>query len=194
MAMDSLERVEVRSRPELRAWLAANFEQPASIWLVTYKKLVPEFYVSYDAVVEEALCFGWIDSRTGRVDERRSMLLLAPRKRGSSWSRANKERVERLAAAGSITPAGWAKIEAAKADGSWDALNEVDALIVPPDLAAALQQADALAAFEKLAPSLRRGLLDQLRQAKTPVTRAKRIGLLVERALPREPSTRSPGE
>lgn len=186
MSAESLEHVEVRSRAELRAWLAKHHTQAETIWLVTYKKSVPEYYIGYDAVVEEALCFGWIDSRTGRVDEQRSKLLYSPRRRGSVWSKLNKDRVAKLEEAGLITAAGWKKIDEAKADGSWDALNEVDALITPPDLAKALKKAKAAAAFERLTPSQRRGLLDHLRQAKSPATREKRIVMLVERALARE--------
>ncbi|MGD1888422.1 MAG: YdeI family protein [Cohaesibacteraceae bacterium] len=81
---EDLEQVEVKSRAALRAWLTANHHQTESIWLVTYKKAVPDWYVDYDTIVEECLCFGWVDSLTRAEDERRSMLLLAPRKTGSA--------------------------------------------------------------------------------------------------------------
>ncbi len=88
------------SRSEWRAWLGEHHRQPSGIWLVTYKKASGKPRVTYDEIVEEALCFGWIDSRSGTVDDERSKLWLAPRKRGSGWSRLNKQRVERLSADG----------------------------------------------------------------------------------------------
>jgi uncharacterized protein YdeI (YjbR/CyaY-like superfamily) len=106
---DHLEQVEVKSRAELRAWLAANHQQVESIWLVTYKKAVADWYVDYDAVVEECLCFGWVDSLTRAKDDKRSMLLLAPRKDKSAWSRSNKRRVEKLLAADLMEPPGLQK-------------------------------------------------------------------------------------
>lgn len=129
---DDREQVQVESRADWRAWLAENYERRDGIWLVTYKKHVPDQYVSYDEVVEEALCFGWIDSLSRKLDEDRSMLWLAPRKAGSGWSKLNKERVERMIAAGLMTPAGMRKIEAARQDGSWNALDAIEALEIPP--------------------------------------------------------------
>lgn len=171
-----LERVEVTSRAELRAWLEAHHGRSESIWLVSYKKAAGERYIPYDAIVEEALCFGWVDSLPRKLDALRSMLLLSPRKPGSAWSAINKARVERLAAAGLIAPSGLAKIEAAKADGSWTRLDGVERLEVPADLASALAAlppaADNFAAFP---PSTRRGILEWILQAKRPETRAKRI-------------------
>ena len=113
-------QVEVESREELRRWLERHHETSSGIWLVTYKKADPR-YLPYEHVVEEALCFGWIDSKARGVDERRTSIVLTPRKPRSNWSGPNRERVERLLAAGLIAPAGLAAIERAKADGTWDA-------------------------------------------------------------------------
>ncbi len=175
--IDKFERVEIRTREQWRAWLTANHGRTESIWLVTFRRGSGEPSLPYDDIVEEALCFGWIDGRAGKLDDRRRMLLLSPRRRGSGWSKLNKERIERLAAAGLITPAGLAKIEAAKADGSWSLLDEVDALIVPPDLEAAFASAEpqARAAWDGFSKSSRRAILDWLRQARRPETRARRI-------------------
>ena len=177
--LDKLKRVTVRSRAEWRAWLQQNHAQTASIWLVSYKKIAGPLYLSYAEIVEEALCFGWIDSRPAKLDEKRSMLLLSPRRAGSAWSKINKERIARLEAQGLVAEPGWAKIRAAKADGSWSALDEVEAFVIPPDLASALRRAKLAAAFDALAPSRRRGWLDQLRQAKQPATRERRIAKLI---------------
>lgn len=168
--------VEVTSRAELRAWLQANHATSGSIWLITWKKAVPDRYVSYDAVVEEALCFGWIDSLPRKLDEDRTMLRLSPRKSGSAWSATNKVRVETLVRAGLMTHAGHAAVTAAKADGSWSFLDDVEAGIVPADLAAAFnRRPPAQTEFAAFPKSARRGILEWIKQAKTPQTRARRI-------------------
>jgi uncharacterized protein YdeI (YjbR/CyaY-like superfamily) len=175
MGLFDLQRVEVKSRADWRNWLQANHRQAESIWLVSYKRSSPH-YLAYAEIVEEALCFGWIDSRPAKLDERRSMLLLSPRKPGSNWSKLNKDRVAALSAAGLIAPAGQAKIDQARRDGTWDALNSVDALEMPADLTAALRQhPPAETNFAAFPPSTRRGILDWLLSAKTESTRAQRL-------------------
>lgn len=163
-------------RAELRAWLAEHHAQPTGIWLVTYKKASGKPHLPYAEIVEEALCFGWIDSRSGAVDAERSKLWLAPRRRGSGWARTNKERVQRLLAAGLIEEPGLRVIEAAQSDGSWTALDEVERGIVPPDLQEALDALPPAAAeWESFSPSVRKGILQWIASAKRPETRAKRI-------------------
>jgi uncharacterized protein YdeI (YjbR/CyaY-like superfamily) len=164
------------TRAEWRAWLAANHTRREGVWLISYKKATARPRVEYDEAVEEALCFGWVDSKANTLDDERSMLWFAPRKARTGWSRPNKERVERMVAAGLMAPAGQAKIDAAKADGSWELLDAVENLEIPPDLAAALDAyAAARANFEAFPRSARRGILEWIVQAKTPATRAKRI-------------------
>jgi uncharacterized protein YdeI (YjbR/CyaY-like superfamily) len=174
--MDNKERVQVESRQEWRQWLAENHTRTDGIWLVTFKKHCGDKYMSNDDIVEEALCFGWIDSLPRKLDDDRTMLWLAPRKPGSGWSKVNKERIERVMATGLMTPAGLEKIEAAKSDGSWSALDGVETLEVPPDLAAALagfpSAPQNFAAFPR---SARRGILEWILNAKRPETRAKRV-------------------
>ncbi|MDX2063734.1 MAG: YdeI/OmpD-associated family protein [Bacteroidia bacterium] len=183
MSSNDLEHVLIHSRAEWRAWLAGRHTQRESIWLVYYKKASGKGTLTYDDIVEEALCFGWIDSKTNKVDDARSKLLLSPRKPGSNWSKRNKDLVARLAPLGLIAPAGWAKIEAAKQDGTWTALDEVEAGTIPPDLYAALEALPpALANFEGFPKSVRRGILEQLLSAKTEATRQKRIALVAEMA------------
>ncbi len=181
--IDSYEEVQVESRDELRVWLEENHTRTEGVWLITYKKCVPEKYVEYDAIVEEAICFGWIDSQARGLDDERSMLLFTPRKKGSMWSAVNKRRIERLDAVGAIHEAGWAKIDAAKEDGSWTLLDDVEALIHPADLLEALDENPvAKANYEAFPDSAKKGILWWVKSAKRDTTRAKRIAETVEKA------------
>ncbi|MEO1209712.1 MAG: YdeI/OmpD-associated family protein [Cyanobacteria bacterium J06638_20] len=175
MAKDA-EQVQVEHRDEWRRWLMDNHERSDGIWLVTFKKQCGDRYVSYDAVVEEALCFGWIDSLPRKLDAERTMLWMAPRKPKSGWSKVNKERIAAMVAAGRMTPTGLAKIEAAKQDGSWTALDAIEALEIPSDLQTALD-ANPVAKryFEAFPRSAKRGILEWIISAKRPETRAKRV-------------------
>ena len=170
------EQVHVESRAEWRAWLEEHHGSAPGAWVVTWKKRSGGPHVPYAELVEEALCFGWIDSKGRTLDDERSQLLMAPRRAGSGWSRPNKERVARLVAEGRMAPAGLAAVERAKADGSWAALDAVEDLIVPPDLAASFEShppaADEWEAFPR---SVRRGILEWIVAAKRPDTRARRI-------------------
>jgi uncharacterized protein YdeI (YjbR/CyaY-like superfamily) len=175
----SLTIVEVLSRAQWRAWLQANHATSTGVWAVTVKKAAltdREEYVSAVDLNEECLCFGWIDSRPGKVDERRTALLCTPRKPGSGWSKVNKDRLTSLLERRLVAPAGLAAIEAAKADGSWSRLDHVDSLEVPDDLAAALDEMPPAAEhFGGFPPSTRRGILEWIAAAKTETTRVKRI-------------------
>lgn len=174
--MKDFEQVEVTSRAAWRNWLADHHQQPESIWLVTYKKHTGDRYLAYDAIVEEALCFGWIDSLPRRLDEDRTMLLLSPRQPKSLWSKLNKTRVAQLIANGLMMPAGIEKIQQAKADGSWIFLDDVEALVIPEDLAAALaENATAAKYFEGFSPSAKKGILQWIKMAKREQTRQQRI-------------------
>lgn len=165
-----------KTRAEWRDWLAQHHTQTAGIWLISYKKAAGKPQFSYDEAVEEALCFGWIDSKPNKLDSERSMLWFAPRKSGTGWSKLNKTRVERLIAQGLMQPAGLAKVEAAKQDGSWNALDAVEALEIPPDLAQALAVYEsAQQNFEAFPRSAKRGILEWIAAAKKPETRTKRI-------------------
>jgi len=176
-AHDDRERVEVNSRAEWRRWLAAHHAQTNGVWLVTYKKTAdPKRYLSYDDIVEEAICFGWVDSLPRTVDAKRSMRLVAPRRPKSAWSAVNKARVEKLARAGKMAPSGLAAIERAKADGSWSKLDAVETLVVPPDLARALaRHGRASEHFASFPKSSKRIILEWIASAKTEATRRKRV-------------------
>lgn len=173
-AADDAPILTVRSRAELRDWLAANHASARALWLASYKKHHPD-YLAYEPIVEELLCWGWIDSVTRALDADRSMILIAPRNPKSAWSAINKAHVERARASGAMTPAGEAKIAAAQANGQWDFLIDVDALIDAPDLTAALAATDTATFWAALPRSIRRGTLEWIKTAKTPETRAKRI-------------------
>lgn len=161
---------------EWRAWLAANHTRPDGVCLISYKQATGLPHLTYDEAVEEALCFGWVDSKSSRLDDERTMLWMAPRRPGSNWSHSNKERVACLLAAGLMTPAGLAKVEAAQRDGSWSALDAVEDLFIPPDLDAALDEnPPARTHFEAFPRSVKRSILAWLASAKRPATRAQRI-------------------
>lgn len=181
--MKDLERVEVRSRAELRRWLLAHHRQNESIWLVTWRKSAGDAHLPADAIVDEALAFGWIDSLPRALDATRTMRMLSPRRAGSGWSKVNKQRIEALVARGQMHAAGLAAIERAKADGSWTWLDTVETLAEPPDLRDALD-ADAPAArhWQNFPPSVRRAILEWIAQAKTAATRGRRIAQTVAQA------------
>ncbi len=168
--------VHPKSRAAWRSWLARNHRREAGIWLIAYKKAtgLPRF--EYDDAVEEALCFGWVDSKPRKLDAKRSMLWFAPRKAGSGWSRPNKLRVERLLAAGLMAPSGLEKVDAARRDGSWTLLDSVEALEIPFDLATALAASPpARERFDAFPRSVKRGILEWISTAKKPETRQRRI-------------------
>jgi uncharacterized protein YdeI (YjbR/CyaY-like superfamily) len=178
------ERVEVTSRAELRAWLSEHHTQAESIWLVCYKKSArPDLYVPWEDVVREVLCFGWIDSQAARLDDDRTMVRLSPRKQGSAWSAINKAHVAELERQGLITEAGWAAIDRAKEDGSWEFLDDVEAGIIPDDLAAAFDAVPgSRGAFESFPRSTTRATLEWIKTAKRPETRTKRIAETVAKS------------
>jgi uncharacterized protein YdeI (YjbR/CyaY-like superfamily) len=176
------EQVPVTSRAQWRAWLGEHHGTSPGIWVVLWKKGQAS-YVEYEDLVEEALCFGWVDSQARGLDEQRTQLLMTPRRPRSTWARSNKERVTRLSAAGLMAPAGLAAVEAAKASGSWTALDDVEDLIEPADLRAALDASPAArAAWDGFPPSARKELLWWIASAKTTGTRERRLASTVGEA------------
>lgn len=173
--------VDWTDRAGWRAWLEANHARSTGAWLVMNRREARDSL--YEMAVEEALCFGWIDSTAGRVDEERGKLYFAPRKSGSGWAATNKARIERLMAAGRMAPAGLAAIERAKANGSWTLLDSVERLEVPPDLAAALEARPRAAANYAAWPmSIRKQALASIAHARRPETRLARIEKIVDAA------------
>lgn len=168
--------VHATSRSEWRQWLQQHHASSAGVWLVSYKKGTGKPRVEYDEAVEEALCFGWIDSKPNKLDDERSLLWFAPRKPGSGWSRPNKERVDRLVQAGLMAEAGRLKVAQAKLGGSWSKLDDVEALQLPDDLVKALAAVpEAARHFAAFPRSAKRGILEWIANAKTAPTRARRV-------------------
>jgi uncharacterized protein YdeI (YjbR/CyaY-like superfamily) len=180
-AADTAPVLTVRTRAELRDWLAENHGGRGPVWLATFKRHHPD-YLAYEPVVEELLCWGWIDSLTRALDGDRSMILIAPRNPKSAWSAINKAHVARAVASGAMTPAGLAAVDIARANGQWDFLNDVDALLAPADLLADLDAAGQRDFWEALPRSIRRGTLEWLKTARTAPTRAARIADVVASA------------
>lgn len=179
---DRFEHVEVTSAAELRSWLLEHHAQSEAVWLVTFKKAVPARYISTAEALDELVAFGWIDGIRRAIDEERTMQLISPR-RTQPWAKTYKDRAERLIVTGAMHASGLASVERAKASGAWDAMNEVDALVVPDDLRERLQvEPPAWAEFEGFPPSVRRNILRWIASAKTPPTREKRIALTVSEA------------
>ena len=181
--LGDLPKREFSSRQELRDWLDDNHDAAETFWLVSFKKHVADRYVPYDVIVEELLCFGWIDGRTRRLDEDRTMLLVAPRKAGSTWSASNKKRVASLEKAGLMTRAGREKIEEAQKDGSWTFLDDVENLVIPDDLSSALERnSKAQREFDAFSNSAKKVILLWIKTAKRSETRSKRVSETVRLA------------
>ncbi|MHB0876617.1 MAG: YdeI/OmpD-associated family protein [Anaerolineae bacterium] len=170
-------------RAEWRRWLEENHRRGEGVWLISYKKASGKPRLAYEDAIEEALRFGWIDGKAKAIDEERTMLWYSPRKPRSAWSRSNKERVARLTAAGLMTEAGLAKVEAAKRDGSWSRFDGAEALEVPADLAEALDANErARRNFDAMSASVKRIFLGWIMMAKRPETRAARVQRTVRAA------------
>lgn len=172
---------EPRDRAAWRKWLEAHHDRSEGVWVVIYKKGASRSNLSYNDVVEEALAFGWIDSRPNKIDDQKYKLMMTPRKPGSIWATSNKLRVEELTRKGLMTPAGMVKVEAAKRNGSWDALDEIEKLTIPDDLREQMDK-DLVArdAFFHTSPSHQKQYLYWIAQAKRPETRQKRIKRTVQ--------------
>lgn len=177
---DNFEKVEVSSQDQLRSWLSTHHTQSESVWLVTFKKSVPEKYLSTGEVLDELLCFGWIDGIRRKLDEHRTMQLIAPRK-VEHWAKTYKDCAALLIEEGKMQEAGFRSIEASKANGLWDFMDDVDKLIVPANLQKALEEHPGAADFfQAINPSSRRFVLRWLKLAKTGKTRASRIEKLAQ--------------
>jgi uncharacterized protein YdeI (YjbR/CyaY-like superfamily) len=172
-----------KSRQEWREWLQENHHAKQSIWIIYYKKKSNIPTVMYSEAVDEALCFGWIDSKTKPLDEEKFMQFFSKRKTKSVWSKINKEKIEHLTNAGLMTKAGFDSIEIAKQNGSWTILDEAEALIIPNDLEEEFENnPNAKTYFLSLSRSDKRNILQWLVLAKRVETRAKRIREIIELA------------
>ena len=174
--------VEAADQQAWRAWLEANHASPSGVWLKFAKKGSPTPSVSYGEAIEEALCYGWIDGQVRAHDEHFYLQRFTPRRPRSKWSQINREKATRLLADGRMRPAGLAQIDAARADGRWDAAYPgQSAASVPDDLQQALDQnPEARAFFETLTGSTRYAFLYRLHHVVKPASRAKRIADYIE--------------
>lgn len=170
-----------------RNWLSKNATTHKNVWLIIYKKQsgIPSVY--YSEAVDEALCFGWIDSLPNKRDDKSYYLFFSPRKPKSNWSKVNKAKIKKLIAANKMTSAGMSMVELAKKTGTWTALDKVEALVVPDDLKNMLNENSAAKKyFQLFPPSARKAILDWIQNAKQPETRLKRIVQTVELAAKNE--------
>jgi uncharacterized protein YdeI (YjbR/CyaY-like superfamily) len=168
-------KVEVKSSQELRAWLEIHYTQKESVWLVTFKKSVPDKHVSTSEVLDELLCFGWIDGIRRKLDETRTMQLISPRK-VEHWTNTYKLRATKLIEAGKMQEAGFRSIASSKKSGLWDFMEDVDQLVVPDDLQAELFKYDTASDFfHSINPSSKRFVLRWIKLAKGENTRKSRI-------------------
>jgi uncharacterized protein YdeI (YjbR/CyaY-like superfamily) len=172
---DNFLKVEVSSAAELRAWLVQHYKQDESVWLVTFLKIVPEKYLSTGDVLDELICFGWIDGIRRKLDDTRTMQLISPR-RVQHWAKTYKDRAAKLIEEGKMHEAGFRSIELSKQSGLWDFMDDVDQLIVPQDLQDELEKhAGATEFFHAINDSSKRFVLRWLKLAKTEKTRNARI-------------------
>jgi uncharacterized protein YdeI (YjbR/CyaY-like superfamily) len=172
-----------KTRSAWRKWLEKNHSTSPGVWLIYYKKSTGKAKLVYNDAVEEALCFGWIDSTMRPLDAERFMQRFTPRKPKSGWSGLNKKRIAKMIAEGLMTKAGLKKIEEAKKDGSWESLDHIDAIQLPEDFEKALSKnKKARINFEKFPQFTKKQFLYRINSAKTDSTRKQRIILCVKMA------------
>jgi uncharacterized protein YdeI (YjbR/CyaY-like superfamily) len=177
---DPLPRIPMRTRQELHDWLAEHHAGHRGFWLEQWRPHTGRTTIPYEDVVEECLIFGWIDSTVRTYDDERNGLRLTPRKPNSVWSAPNMRRIERLEAAGLMHPAERRAVEAARSNGMYNFLDDVEALVVPDDLAAAL--GEHREAFDALPAGRRKQVLYWIKSAKRDSTRRDRIAKVVRAA------------
>lgn len=176
MHKDEVETYCPKSQSDWREWLEKNHHSKQSVWLVYFKSSTKMPSLTWSEAVDEALCFGWIDSTKKTIDDERYMQYFSRRKPNSNWSRINKEKVAALVDQGLMTKAGLESIEKAKKNGSWNLLDDVEALVVPEDLRTALSNSKgSMEYFDGLSKSDKKILLYWVVSAKRSETRQKRI-------------------
>jgi len=177
------EWVEFRSRQHLREWLAANHDRSAGVWAVYARARLGISDLSWESLVEECLCFGWIDSLPGSVDDTRTRTYISPRKRRSGWSRRNQELVAMLLGEGRMHESGVAAVAVAKANGSWSLFDLAEDLVIPQDLEQAFaSHPEARAGFHDYPERTRKSLLQWYYTARSETTRLRRCATIAEAA------------
>ncbi len=164
-----------------REWLVENHLSADSVWLVLHNKSSAKNSITWREAVDEALCFGWIDSKKVKIDTETSHQIFSKRRAKSTWSKINKDKVEELIACGKMSPAGYKSIEIAKENGSWTSLDSVEALVIPDELEEALaMRSEIKEAFLALSKSAKKLLLYKVSFAKRPETRQKKIAEILD--------------
>lgn len=180
---EEIETFYPTNQTDWREWLQENHLSKQSVWLIYYKKKSKMPSISWSQAVDEALCFGWIDSTARPIDDEKYMQFFTKRKATSVWSKINKVKVAKLIEEGKMSHAGFESIEKAKKNGSWTILDEVEELLIPEDLDAAFEANDGSKDFFlSLSKSVRKAILQWLVLAKQPTTRQKRINEITELA------------
>ena len=176
MEIKDQERIFIHDRTAWREWLEKNHSRKTGVWLVFFKKKTGKPSLAYEDAVEEALCFGWIDSLVKRVDDESYIQKFTPRKSASTWSASNKKRVQKMIRQGRMTPAGMLAIDEAKRSGSWKTLDKVDAVVMMPELKAALaRNRKAREQFERIPLSQKKQFLWWISSAKREETKQNRV-------------------
>ncbi|MFK8010362.1 MAG: YdeI family protein [Saprospiraceae bacterium] len=174
--MDKNQKVFIETPAELKNWLVKNHRSSESVWLVKWKKDSGKSYFGYDEMVDELIAFGWVDSLPKNLDAQKTMHRISPRNPKSNWSKVNKERVKRLSKEGRMHVSGINLVEGAKENGAWNFLDDVEKLIVPPDLEKALKAKEkAKYYYERFPNSSKRNILEWIKNAKQSSTRQRRI-------------------
>ncbi len=169
-----------KSPSDWHEWLRLNHASKPAVWVVFYSRASGKPSISWSEAVDEALCFGWIDSKKVKVDHESSLQYFCKRKAKGTWSKINKGKVDRLTKAGLMSEAGLAAVETARRNGSWTILDDVEALIIPEDLKARFQMNPGMEFFfDSLSRSDRKAMLHRIALSKLPVTREKRITEIV---------------
>lgn len=172
-----------KSRTDWRKWLEENHQSKQSVWLVYFRVSTKITSLRWSEAVDEALCFGWIDSTKKTIDEERYMQYFSKRKPNSIWSKINKDKVDYLILNNLMQEAGYKAIEIAKRNGSWSILDEVEALVIPEDLKKEFDKREgSLEYYESLSKSAKKILLGWVALAKRAQTRQKRIIEVAENA------------
>jgi uncharacterized protein YdeI (YjbR/CyaY-like superfamily) len=172
---ENFKKVEIISQEQLRNWLINNYSQKEGVWLVTFKKSEKEKYVSRDEVLDELICFGWIDGIRRKLDNTRTMQLISPR-RVQQWAKTYKDRAAKLIEENKMHQSGLDSIKEGKESGLWNFMDDVDNLIIPKDLDIALNKLEgAFDFFNNINDSSKRFVLRWIKLAKTEKTRNSRI-------------------
>jgi len=183
MSQQDVETFYPVSSADWRKWLKKNHESKQSVWVIQYKKMANIPTISWSESVDEALCFGWVDSIRKSIDDEKFMQFFCKRKAKSTWSKINKEKIKVLIAQKLMAEAGYKSIEIAKQNGSWTILDEVEELKIPLDLELAFKtKAGSADYFALLSKSVRKAILQWLMFAKRVETREKRINEIAELA------------